>query len=130
MKKLRAFTYSILRKTELYTKIDMIYFTKGGFWFTLTFVITAVASFLLTIVFANYLDKESYGLYKYVFSVYGILGAISFSSLDVLIVQTVTKGNDGVLRRAFSYSLKWNIPFLITTLGIAGYYYLNTNLSL
>ena len=42
----------------------------------------------------------------------------------------MTKGNDGVLRRAFSYSLKWNIPFLITTLGIAGYYYLNTNLSL
>jgi len=105
----------------------MIYLTRGGFWSGLSFTISSLLGFGLTLVFANFLDKENYGVYKYIFSVYGLLGAVSFSSLDVLIVRAVSRGYDGILKKAFTYSLKWNVPYLFASLGVAIYYYLNIN---
>ncbi|KKT80819.1 MAG: Polysaccharide biosynthesis protein [Candidatus Azambacteria bacterium GW2011_GWA1_44_9] len=105
----------------------MVYLARGSFWSGSTFFVTAALSFGLTLAFANFLDKESYGVYKYIFSIYGLLGAFAFSDLNILIIQAVAKGNDGVLRRAFTYSLKWNIPYLIVAFGVAIYYYLNAN---
>jgi len=124
---LKTTTRSWLKVSERYLKTDMVYLARGSFWSGSTFFVTAALSFGLTLAFANFLDKESYGVYKYIFSIYGLLGAFAFSDLNILIIQAVAKGNDGVLRRAFTYSLKWNIPYLIVAFGVAIYYYLNAN---
>ena len=127
MNTLKTTTRSWLKVSERYLKTDMVYLARGSFWSGSTFFVTAALSFGLTLAFANFLDKESYGVYKYIFSIYGLLGAFAFSDLNILIIQAVAKGNDGVLRRAFTYSLKWNIPYLIVAFGVAIYYYLNAN---
>jgi len=124
---LKITLYRWLRSSEKYLKTDMVYLARGSFWSGVTFAVTAGLSFGLTLVFANFLSPESYGIYKYIFSIYGIMGAVAFSNLDVLIVRAVSKGNEGVIKRAFTYSLKWNIPFLLISLGISTYYYLNSN---
>lgn len=130
MEKFKIWTISWLRWSEKYLKTDMVYLTRGSFWSGVSFVLSAGLGFILTLVFANFLDKESYGVYKYIFSIYGLLGAFSFSNLNILIVRAVAKGRDGVLKKAFDYSLKWNIPYLLVSFCVAAYYYLNSNLSL
>ena len=125
--KLKNRFYPLLRWSEKYTKTDMVYLTKGGFWSSFSFVFSAGLGFVLTLAFANFLDKESYGIYKYIFSIYGLLGAFAFSDLNILIIKAVAKGNDGVLKKAFNYSLKWNVPYLLIAFGVSAYYYLNSN---
>lgn len=127
---LKIKAYSWLKLSEKYFKIDMVYLVRGGFWSVSTFIFSAALGFGLTLVFANFFPKESYGIYKYIFSIYNILGAFAFSSLGILIIQAVTNGKEGVLRKSLDYSLRWNIPFAVITLGVAVYYYLNGNPSM
>ncbi|OHA59152.1 MAG: hypothetical protein A2370_03125 [Candidatus Vogelbacteria bacterium RIFOXYB1_FULL_42_16] len=127
MNRLKVTIRSWLKISEGYLKTDMVYLARGGFWSGLTFIFSAGLGFVLTLVFANFLDKESYGIYKYIFSIYGLLGAFAFSDLNILIIRAVTKGNDGVLKKAFDYSLKWNIPYLLVSSSVATYYYFSSN---
>lgn len=127
---LKIKAYSWLKLSEKYFKIDMIYLARGGFWSVSTFLFSSILGFGLTLIFANFFSKESYGIYKYIFSIYNILGAFTFSSLGILIIQAVANGKEGVLRKSLDYSLRWNIPFAIITLGVAVYYYFNENLAM
>lgn len=130
MQNLKLKVYHWLKVSERYLKTDMIYLARGSFWSLATFVISAGLSFGLTLVLANLISKENYGVYKYIFSIYGLLSAFAFSDLNILIINAVSKGNNGVLKRAFSYSLKWNIPYLLVSSGVSVYYYLNSNVTL
>ena len=44
--KIKNKTYKLLRKSEKYTKTDMVYLTKGGFWLTLGQIISSTSAFL------------------------------------------------------------------------------------
>jgi short subunit fatty acids transporter len=59
---------SLLRKSEKYTKTDMVYLLKGGFWLNLNNVISSGLSFVLSILFAKYVSKEAYGSYQFLIS--------------------------------------------------------------
>lgn len=124
---LKVKMYLLLRWSERFFKTDMVYLSKGGFWAALTFAISASLSFGLTLLFANFLTKDAYGIYKYIFSIYGLLGAVTLSGLDIVIVQAVSKGEDGILRKAVRYSLKWNVILFLSAIGVSIYYYLNSN---
>lgn len=127
MQRWRNTLYNFLRWSEKYTKTDMVYLTKGGFWSALNTVISSSSSFILTLFFANLLLPETYGVYKYIFSVYGILGAFSLSGIDILIVESITKGKNNFLNKAFNYNLRWNIPFVLVSFSTAIYYFLTSN---
>ena len=95
MKGLLNKIYKILRYSEKYTKTDMVYLAKGEFWLVSGQIISSAATFLLAIAFANLLPKETYGIYKYVLSIFGLLAISTLRGVEAALSQAVAKNYDG-----------------------------------
>jgi len=130
MNPLRNHIYQLLRRSEGFFKTDMIYLTKGGFWFTVSSIIVSFMSFLLAISFAHFLTKEAYGEYKFVLAMVGILSSLTLSGLGSSVMRSVSRGFEGTLKYAFWTNIKWSIISFLGALGIAIYYFINDNYSL
>ena len=87
MEKIKIKAYNLLRWSEKWTKTDMIYLARGGFWLTLGQVISSLSAFLLAIAFANLLPKETYGEYKYILSIASILAIPTLTGMAFLKTQ-------------------------------------------
>jgi O-antigen/teichoic acid export membrane protein len=125
--KLKSRTYDFLRWSQKYTGTDNVYLAKGGFWLTLGQIISAGASFLLAIAFANLLDPVTYGNYKYIISIVGILGIFSLSGMGTAITQAVARGLEGSFYTGFKTKLKWSLLGSLAAIGGAVYYWLRGN---
>jgi len=125
MNTLQTKLYQWLRASEKYTKIDMVYLTKNGFWVTFGQVMASVISLLLIIAFANLLPKETYGLYRYILSLAGILNIFTLTGMNSAISRAVAGGNEGILRTLVRYQLKWNVLMLVGFLVLSAYYFFN-----
>lgn len=125
--KLQHLVYRLLRKSEQYTHTDMIYLAKGGFWLTLGQLIFSGSAFLLAIAFANLLPKETYGNYKYILSIIGILEIFTLEGISTALIQAVARKMEKSFWPSFIAKLKWSILAGIGSLGIAVYYYINNN---
>ncbi len=117
----------LLAWSERYTKTDMVYVARGSFWITLGRMIAAGSGFLLTLFLANTLTKETFGTYKYVQSIAGIIAAFSLSGMGTAITQAVARGNEGALHKGFSSFMRWSILMTIAAWCTAGYYFWNGN---
>lgn len=127
MEKIRLYIYKLLRRSDVYAGTDMVYLAKGGFWLTVGQVFYSCSSFLLAIAFAHLLSKDSYGYYKYILSIAGIISAISLTGLDPSIIRSVSRGHDGVLKQSFWLNLRWSIGMVVISLFGALYYFYNDN---
>jgi O-antigen/teichoic acid export membrane protein len=128
--KLKTKIYNLLRWSEKYFKTDMIYLARGGFWLTLGQVISSLSSFLLAIAFANLLPKETYGNYRYILSLVGILGIFSLTGMGTATTQAVARGFEGSFYSGFKEKLKFGILGSIAALGSAIYYFSKGNYTL
>ncbi|MCH7883534.1 oligosaccharide flippase family protein [Patescibacteria group bacterium] len=124
---LKSQLYRLLRWSEKYTKTDMVYLARGGFWLTTGKIVAALFSFLLAIAFAHFLPREIYGNYKYILSIGIVVGAFSLTGFGPAIIQAVSRGYEGTLRFAFWTNLKWSIAIILISLAGASYYFLNNN---
>lgn len=120
----------LLRWSERYTKTDMLYLAKGGFWITFGRVIGAGSGFLLTLLLANTISKEALGNYKFIQSFAGIITAFSLTGMGAAIIQSVARGNDGVVREGFKTFLSWSVLMTIIAWGSALYYFVQGNIVL
>lgn len=127
---MQKFLYKILRKSEKYTKTDMIYLAKGGFWLTLSQLISVGSAFLLAIAFANLLPKETYGQYKYIISIFSILTLTTLNGIDTSVTRAVAKGYEGSLIPALKTKFKWGLIGALAGLIISGYYFYSGNYQL
>lgn len=130
MQNLRNKAYNALRWSEKYTQADMIYFTKGGFWLSLSYGVAMLAGFLVSLAFANLFPKESFGTYKFILSMVGIVGAFSLTGIGTAVTQAVAQGSGGSLRQGFQINLKWSIGVFLGGLALSTYYYINGNMLL
>ncbi len=128
--KLKTKAYNFLRWSEKYTKTDMIYLTKGGFWLGFGNIISSFSGFLLAIAFANLLPKETFGIYKYVLSIASILSIATLSGMNTAIVRAIAKGYDGTYAEALQTKIRWGMWGGLAGLFISLYYYLNGNIEL
>ena len=119
--------FKFLRWTERYTKTDMIYATKGGFWLFLSQGLATLFSLVLAVAFANLIEPEKYGNYKYVLSLAGIIGALTLSGLGTAVARAVARGQEGTLRYAFKMSLVWSVGMVIVSALGGAYYIFNDN---
>ncbi len=119
--------YKLLRKSEKYTKTDMVYLAKGGFWLSLGQFVSTAAAFLLAVAFANLLPKETYGTYKYILSLMGILSIFSLPGVNTAITQAIARGYEGSFYQAFKVKLKWGALGSAAALIMAIYYWLRAN---
>ena len=123
----RSKTYNLLRWSEKFTKTDMVYLTKGGFWLTLGQIFSSISGLLLAVAFAHLIPQEIYGNYKYILSLVGILSALSLSGIGVSITQNTARGFEGSLEQGFWENLRWGILVILASLGGFIYYFLNEN---
>ncbi|MDD5738623.1 MAG: oligosaccharide flippase family protein [Candidatus Pacebacteria bacterium] len=113
--------------SQKYTQTDMLYVAKGGFWLFIGQAVGFLANFLLIIIFTNWLSKETFGTYKYVLSLLGILSIPSLSGLNSAVLNAASKNEDGSFLRAFQLKLKWGLWGTLASLIVAGYYFFQGN---
>ena len=127
---LKTKIYRLLRWSERYTKTDMVYLAKGGFWLTLGQAVSSLSSFVLAIAFANLLPKETYGTYKYVLSLVGILSIPTLAGMNTAVTRAVARGYEGTPLPALKTKIKWGTLGSLSSLALALYYYLHHNTTL
>lgn len=127
MKNTKDTIYKALRKSEAYTKTDMIVLAKESSWLSVGKAIGMLSALLLTYVLANFLPQSVYGQYKFVLSIFGIITAFSLTGLSTSLTQAVSKGFDGTFFESIKVHLKWSTLMTLMSLIIAIYYFLNDN---
>lgn len=126
-RKVKSKIYNFLRWSEKYTKTDMVYLARGGFWLTSGQTISFVLTFLLSVAFANLLPRETFGFYKYVLSVVPILAISTLSGINMAVAQAVARGYEGSLIPALKSKIRWGLLGALASLILAGYYYFQNN---
>ncbi len=116
-----------LRWSEQYTKTDMIYLTKGGFWLAFGHGIQVASGLILAVAFANLLPKESYGTYQFIMSVAAVMSALTLSGMSTAIKRAVANGNEGALPYGFRTQLVWSTSIVFIGGALALYYFVNGN---
>ena len=114
---------AILRWSQKYTRTDMVYLAKGGFWLAVADGVASVSSFVLAVTFANLIPKETFGTYKYILSIAGTLGVLSLPGLSTSLTRSVARGYEASLMPTVKTAIKW------ASLGgfasvVVGFYYL------
>jgi len=130
MEKLKNKVVATLRWSEKYTKTDMLYLFKGGFWGIFSQIVVSVSTFLLAISFAHFISKEAYGEYKYILSLASILGAFTLTGLGTAVARSVTQEYEGTLNDTFWKNIRWSVLFMLIALSTSVYYFVNGNNSI
>lgn len=127
IKKIKQKIYNLLHWSEKYAKTDMVYLAKGGSWLTLGQIVSSASAFLLSIAFANLIPKETYGTYKYILSIVGILSIPTLSGMGTAITQAIARGYEGSFIPALKIRIRWGLLGGLASLFLAGYYYFLNN---
>lgn len=120
----------LLDRMERIFRIDIRYAIKSGFWLNMSSLVTIIGSFLVSIAFANFLPKESFGTYQYLLSILSILTAFTLTGMNTAVTRAVAQGNDGVLRASIRPQLLWNSFSSVAALTISAYYLFNGDVRL
>ncbi len=122
--------YQTLRDSEGFFKADMVYLAKGGFWQTFGQASSGLFSLILILAFANLLPKETYGVYRYILSISGVLSIFTLNGMNRAVIQAVAANYDGSLKSAVKYQLRWGIVHFLSFLSVSIYYLQNNNLAI
>jgi O-antigen/teichoic acid export membrane protein len=121
---------AILRWSERYTKTDLAYAAKGGFWLTFGSMVGSLMSLVTVIAFANLASKETYGSYKYVLAIAGTLSGFALSGLGDALMGAAARGKDGTLRLFVRKALAWNLLIAAAAFAGAAWYFWHGNAAL
>ncbi len=113
----------ILLKLEGFIKTDIRFYAKNGGWLTLGQLITSIASFGMAVMFANFLPKESYGTYRFVISLVGLLSISSLYGMAHAVIRGSALGKDQVLVSGTRMRMKWALGGSVVSLGVSAYFW-------
>lgn len=119
--------HKVLVSSQRYFKTDMVYLVKGMSWLTSSKIIGSLTAVGLAIMYANFLSKEEYGLYKYILATVGILRITSLPGMDVSLTRSIIRGYEGTLNKIIKVKIKFSILGTIIGLCISGYYFYSKN---
>ncbi|MBW9221453.1 oligosaccharide flippase family protein [Methanothermococcus sp. SCGC AD-155-C09] len=123
--------YLIAKKYSSKVGLDLPYFIKGGFWLSFGQFFSILRGFILSVILANMLSKESFGEYSFVLSILILAGIFALPGMNFAIIQSVAKGYEGTYFRAlmevFKYS--WIGSFILVGASVYMYFKGNFNLS-
>lgn len=128
--KIHQSAYNLIKRSEKLFKTDMVYVAKNGIWVMIGQIISIISAFSLSILFANLLPMQEYGVYKYVLSFVGMISAFTLTGMNSAVVQSSSRGFDKTLFAAIKLSVKWNLIPLTFYLISSSYYYLSDNTTL
>lgn len=119
--------YRLLRWSEKYTKTDMVYLARGGFWSVAGQVSASLIALTLSVAMARYVPKDIYGQYKYVLAIVSVLSAFSLNGIGGAVLQSAARGFDGALADGFKANMRWSFAIFIGSFALGGYYLIAGN---
>lgn len=117
----------VLHSLGRYFKTDVAYMASGGFWLFAGQAVAFVASIALAIAFANLVEPEKYGNYKYVLAIAGVLGSCTLTGLVTAVTRGTAHGHEGTLVYAFRAMLLGSVGIVLGGAALALYYFLSGN---
>lgn len=126
-KNIKEYLYAILRGSERYFKTDMVYLTKSGFWINLSYIVGSLFSFIISVAFAYFVSKETYGIYKYIISTAGIFTAFSLTGMNMAVVRATAQGFEGVFKKSLFEQFVWSVPQFAMLCAVGVYYFYHGN---
>ncbi len=130
MQSLKVRIHDFLRRGDAIFKTDVVYLLKGGSWLGFGQVVATGSSLALAILFANLLPPATYGTYKYILSIAGLLGITTLSGVNLSFAQAAARGAEGTFLPALHAKIRWGLIGLSIALSMAGYYLLQENTTL
>lgn len=118
---------SALKWSQRYTKTDMTYLASGAFWGNLNMIIYSLFGLIATMLFARFLTKESYGMYQYILSIAGLIGATTLTGMNSAVTRAVARGHEGELRNAIRYQILFGSVAFACSLAVSGWYFIHSN---
>ena len=98
--------------------------------FGLILIILLILFFLiLSILFANFVSKDIFGIYKYIISITAIAGVFSLTGMNVAVMRAVAQGFDGIFKKSLIEQFKWSWPQFFFLLSFGAYYLYQNNLT-
>ena len=129
MNKLKIKAKKILRRIEKYTKTDMVYLARSGFWSLLGQGVGSLSSFIVVFLLANILSKETFGQYRFILSVIPIFTLFTLPGIGTTLVRSIARGHVVDLTKIAKTKIKWSLLGSFLALGVSFYYfYLGNNL--
>ncbi len=119
-----------LLRLQPFTGTDNIYIARGGFWTSVSFVVSTLVSAGITLAFANFLSKEAFGTYRYAQSLFGALSFLTFTGINTAVTQMIAEGHLTIVSYSIRLQIKYNIAFTLATLSLALYFWINQNATL
>lgn len=120
----------LLRWSQRYTKTDMVYIATGSFWVILGRAGVLIISFVTMAAFARWFPKEAYGTYRFIISALGIAGISALSGMNVALIKSIARNNEGTFIAAIKAKMKWSLIGSAGLAAFAGWYFLNNNIEL
>lgn len=117
----------IIDKIEAYVKTDMRYLLKGGFWISANQVIASLRAFILSIAFANFIPRETYGQYKYVLAIFAVLSIFTLPGIRVAVTRAVARGCEGVMYLALKNKIKISMFASALSILVATFFFYQNN---
>lgn len=122
--------HRVLRYAERLLRTDIRYILRGLFWFGVQHGASLIGAILTSIVFANFLPKETYGTYRYMLSLFALLAISTFTRLDDSLAISVARGFEGNYWQVFRERMKWGFLGMLAGLVLALYWYAHENMLL
>jgi O-antigen/teichoic acid export membrane protein len=110
------------QKLSKLSQIDLAYIMRGGFWMSVGHLFISLTSFFVAYIFANYIEKDVYGTYKFVFSLVAIITAFTLTGMGDAVTQSTASGNQKSLQTGFRMMLRWSIIPIGISLAVCTYY--------
>ncbi len=116
-----------LRWSERYTRTDMVYLARGGFWVGLGQGIASLSGLILAVALANLLSPETFGTYKFVLALSAIIALPTLGGLNTALIRAIAQGYEGTTRATLHRKTLWGAVACLFGLSIAVYYFLTGN---
>lgn len=124
---LKTKLYRLLRWSEKWMKTDMVYLAHGGFWLTVGHVASVLLGLILVYAFANFVDKEVFGVYKYILTVAGMLSITTLTGMGTALTKAVAEGKEGDLFLVLKQKIHWGTMGALASLILSFFYYYKDN---
>jgi O-antigen/teichoic acid export membrane protein len=117
----------LLRWSEKYTKVDMVYLASGTVWVIIGNIGAAVMALGTAVAFANLLSKETYGTYQYVLSGVALISLLALPGMKNAVSYAVSHNKDASFLEVVREKIAWGFLASFAAISVALYYYVNHN---
>ena len=118
---------NLLKWSERFTKTDMTYITKGGFWWVTGKVGLFLISLVTMVAFARWLDPINYGTYQFVLAGLTLLAIFTLPGINTALIKSIAQKKEGTLQLAIKERASWGTIGTIFSLGLAAWYFMQGN---